>query len=175
MPVMAAPLRAVLGDASVGTVAIGHRSVRRFGFGAMRVSQARDLQGQHDRSLALELVLGARDRGVQFFDTANIYGLGANEEILAPALAPYPQDVIVATKAGFRPGTWHRDSGPSRRWGVPSTSARSASAACGGCASTVSTFTRCTSPTLRFRGRKPSAPSPSCSGRGRCAWSGCRT
>jgi pyridoxine 4-dehydrogenase len=102
---MATRLRAVLDDATVGTVAIGHRRVRRLGFGAMRVSRARDARGQNDHGVALELVLGVRNRGVQFFDTANIYGLGASEEILAAALAPYAEDVLVATKAGFRPGT----------------------------------------------------------------------
>ena len=95
----------VLDDTAAGTVAIGQRTVRRLGFGAMRVSQARDAQGLADRGLALELVLGVRDRGVQLFDTANIYGLGASEEILAAALAPYDEDVLIATKAGFRPGT----------------------------------------------------------------------
>lgn len=105
MPLMVAPHRMVLDDATVGTVAIGDRRVRRLGFGAMRISQARDAQGLLDRSLALELVLGVRDRGVQFFDTANIYGLGASEEILAAALAPYAEDLLIATKAGFQPGT----------------------------------------------------------------------
>lgn len=76
MAPMVAQLGVVLDDASAGTVAIGDRRVRRLGFGAMRVSQARDAQGLVDRSLALELVLGVRDRGVQFFDTANIYGWG---------------------------------------------------------------------------------------------------
>jgi aryl-alcohol dehydrogenase-like predicted oxidoreductase len=95
MPVMT-QLRADLDDAVAGTMAIGRRRVRRLGFGAMRISRTSSAEG-------MELVLGARDRGVQFFDTANIYGLGASEEILAAALAPYADDVLVATKAGFRP------------------------------------------------------------------------
>jgi pyridoxine 4-dehydrogenase len=94
----------VLDDATVGTVAIGDRAVRRLGFGAMRVSDARNAGGNRDRDLALELIRGVRDRGVQFFDTADIYGRGASEELLAAALAPYPDDVLVATKAGFEPG-----------------------------------------------------------------------
>jgi aryl-alcohol dehydrogenase-like predicted oxidoreductase len=105
MLVMVAQLRAVLDDASAGTVTIGPRKVRRLGFGAMRVSRVQNAEGVPDRGMAVELVLGARDRGVQFFDTANIYGMGASEEILAAALAPYAEDVLVATKAGFRPGT----------------------------------------------------------------------
>jgi len=97
--------RPVLDDTTAGTVAVGDRRLRRLGFGAMRVAQARDRRGECGRDAAVELVLAVRDRGVQFFDTANIYGLGASEEILAAALAPYAEDVVVATKAGFQPGT----------------------------------------------------------------------
>jgi pyridoxine 4-dehydrogenase len=96
--------RRVLDDATVGTVAIGERRVRRLGFGAMRVSDAKGVDGIRDRDLAIELIRGVRDRGVQFFDTADIYGHGASEELLAAALAPFPSDVLVASKAGFEPG-----------------------------------------------------------------------
>jgi aryl-alcohol dehydrogenase-like predicted oxidoreductase len=41
---------------------------------------------------------------VNFFDVANIYGYGECEEILAEALHPYPEDLLIGTKAGFRPG-----------------------------------------------------------------------
>jgi aryl-alcohol dehydrogenase-like predicted oxidoreductase len=44
------------------------------------------------------------DRGVNFIDTANIYGYGESEEIIAEALRPYPKDLLIGTKAGFRPG-----------------------------------------------------------------------
>jgi aryl-alcohol dehydrogenase-like predicted oxidoreductase len=74
------------------------------GFGAMRVSGARDASGTRDRATAVELVRGVRARGVQLFDTANIYGYGQSEEVIAEALAPYSDDVLVTTKAGFRPG-----------------------------------------------------------------------
>lgn len=105
MTAMTAQPGLLLDDTTAGTVAVGDRRVRRLGFGAMRISQASDAAGRPDCGLALELVLGVRDRGVQFFDTANVYGLGVSEEILASALAPYASDVLVATKAGFRPGT----------------------------------------------------------------------
>jgi len=101
---MAISTRTDLDDRTVGTVAVGDRRVRRMGFGAMRISGARDADGVRDHGLAVELVLGVRDRGVQFFDTANIYGYGQSEEILAEALAPYPDDLLIATKAGFAPG-----------------------------------------------------------------------
>jgi aryl-alcohol dehydrogenase-like predicted oxidoreductase len=101
---MVAPLRTVLDDTTAGTVALGDRRVRRLGFGAMRVHDARNATGARDRVQAVELVLGVHDRGVQFFDTADIYSGGACEEILAAALAPYADDLLIATKAGFVPG-----------------------------------------------------------------------
>jgi len=101
---MVAPLRTALEDTTTGTVVIGDRTVRRLGFGAMRVHDARNGAGVRDRTEAVELVLGVHDRGVQFFDTADIYGRGASEEILAAALAPYADDLLIATKAGFEPG-----------------------------------------------------------------------
>jgi len=101
---MALSTLAALDDTTVGTVAVGNRQVRRMGFGGMRISGARTAEGLRDRGLAVELVLGVRDRGVQYFDTANIYGYGQSEEILASALAPYADDLLIATKAGFAPG-----------------------------------------------------------------------
>ena len=44
------------------------------------------------------------DRGVNLIDTANIYGYGESEEIIAEALHPYPPDLLITTKAGFKPG-----------------------------------------------------------------------
>jgi pyridoxine 4-dehydrogenase len=98
------PMSRVLGDETAGTVMVGDRSVRRMGFGAMRISGARNASGVRDRATAVELVRSVRARGVQFFDTANVYGYGQSEEILAEALAPYAEDLLIATKAGFRPG-----------------------------------------------------------------------
>jgi aryl-alcohol dehydrogenase-like predicted oxidoreductase len=94
----------VLENETAGTLAIGDRRVRRMGFGAMRISGARNAEGARDRAVAVELVQGVQARGVQFFDTANIYGYGQSEEIIAEALAPYADDLLIATKAGFRPG-----------------------------------------------------------------------
>lgn len=44
------------------------------------------------------------DRGVNLIDTAKIYGYGESEEIIAEALHPYPEDLLITTKAGFKPG-----------------------------------------------------------------------
>lgn len=93
-----------LTDDTVGTVTFGDITARRLGFGAMRVSGARNPEGVRDRAEAVTLVRTVHDRGVNFFDTANIYGYGQSEEIIAEALRPYPDDLFITTKAGFKPG-----------------------------------------------------------------------
>lgn len=57
-----------------------------------------------DKGQAIELIRRAYELGVTFFDTAEAYGPGANEELLGEALAPYRDKVVVATKFGFRNG-----------------------------------------------------------------------
>jgi aryl-alcohol dehydrogenase-like predicted oxidoreductase len=94
----------VLADATNGTFTIGDRTIRRMGFGAMRVSGARNAEGVRDRDEARALYRRVYDRGVNFIDVANIYGYGECEEILTEALHPYPKDLLIGTKAGFRPG-----------------------------------------------------------------------
>jgi len=93
-----------LDDSTLGTVDIGGLSVRRLGYGAMRVSGARNAAGVRDRAEAVKIYRRAYERGINFIDTANIYGYGESEEILAEALYPYPGDLVIGTKAGFRPG-----------------------------------------------------------------------
>ncbi|HEY6624652.1 MAG TPA: aldo/keto reductase [Acidimicrobiales bacterium] len=93
-----------LDDSSVGTVGLAGVGVRRLGFGAMRVSGARNDNGERDRHEAIALCRRVYDRGVNFIDAANIYGYGECEEILSQAFSPYPSDLLIATKAGFRPG-----------------------------------------------------------------------
>lgn len=85
---------------------IAGRTVHRLGFGAMRVMDARDRSGARDRDAARALVRRAVELGVDMIDTADIYGDGASEEIIAEALAPYGADApLIATKGGFIPGT----------------------------------------------------------------------
>lgn len=69
-----------------------------------------------DRADAIALIRAAVERGVTFFDTAEVYGLGGNEELLGEALAPLRDQVVVATKFGFAGGqmTTERDSRPER-------------------------------------------------------------
>ena len=68
----------------------------------MRVSGARNAAGVRDRDEAIRLYRRVYERGVNFIDVANIYGYGECEEILAEALHPYPDDLLVGTKAGSR-------------------------------------------------------------------------
>jgi pyridoxine 4-dehydrogenase len=70
----------------------------------MRVSGARDTEGIRDRGVAIELCRRVVERGVNLIDTANIYGYGQSEKIIAEALCPHPDDLLITTKAGFRPG-----------------------------------------------------------------------
>lgn len=57
-----------------------------------------------DRSAAIELIRSAFERGVTFFDTAEAYGPFTNEELLGEALAPFREQVVIASKFGFKNG-----------------------------------------------------------------------
>ena len=57
-----------------------------------------------DRHAMLTLLSAAVDRGVTFFDTAEVYGPHANEELVGEALAPFRGQVVIATKFGWAPG-----------------------------------------------------------------------
>ena len=58
-----------------------------------------------DKTQAIALIRRAYELGVTFFDTAEAYGPGVNEELLGEALAPFRNKVVIATKFGFRNGT----------------------------------------------------------------------
>jgi pyridoxine 4-dehydrogenase len=75
----------------------GDLSVPRLGFGAMRLTGP---PANLSRDTASAIARRAVDLGVRFFDTADSYDLGDNEELLAHALHPYRPDVLIATKSG---------------------------------------------------------------------------
>src|SRR6187399_607538 len=56
-----------------------------------------------DKQQAISLIRAAVERGVTFFDTAEVYGPFANEELVGEALAPVRERVVIATKFGFAP------------------------------------------------------------------------
>jgi len=64
-----------------------------------------------DKKEMISLIRSAIERGVTFFDTAEVYGPFTNEELVGEALAPLRDQVVIATKFGFKPDP---NSGP--RW-----------------------------------------------------------
>src|SRR5277367_3553220 len=58
-----------------------------------------------DKREMIALIRTALERGVTFFDTAEVYGPFANEELVGEALAPFHKQVVIATKFGFKIGT----------------------------------------------------------------------
>jgi aryl-alcohol dehydrogenase-like predicted oxidoreductase len=100
--------------------------VSAIGFGAMGMSQSYGPAGTREESIAL--LRAAVERGVTFFDTAEVYGGGHNEELVGEGLAPFKGSVVIATKFGFKdpaagPGAG-LDSSPTRIRRVVETSLR---------------------------------------------------
>jgi len=102
--------------ATAGTVRLGDFSVCRLGFGAMRITGRGVWGPPADRAAALRVLRRAVELGVGFIDTADSYGPGVSEELIAEALAPYRDGLIIATKGGLtRPGPdeWRSDARPA--------------------------------------------------------------
>ncbi len=78
----------------------GELEVRRLGFGAMRIVD--------DREEGVRVVRRAVELGVNFIDSADIYGAGRSEEIIAEALHPYPDGLVITTKGGLGWGLQER-------------------------------------------------------------------
>ncbi|MGH9074218.1 MAG: aldo/keto reductase, partial [Acidimicrobiales bacterium] len=99
-----------------GTIGVGpDLTVRRMGFGAMRLTGEGIWGPPADRGECLAVLRRAVDLGVDFVDTADSYGPDVSEEIIAEALVPYPEDLVVATKGGQLrpgPGQWRPDGRP---------------------------------------------------------------
>ena len=94
----------------VGEFIIGNDlRVTRLGFGSMRITGNGIWGEPADRAGAMRVLRRAVELGINFIDTADSYGPGVSEEIIAEALHPYPTDLVIATKAGFErpgPGSW---------------------------------------------------------------------
>lgn len=87
-----------------GTIFIGgDLPVRRVGFGGAWLTGPGTFGPPPDLEAARRSVRTALDAGVQLFDTADCYGPEISEELIAEALAPYPDGVVVSTKGGRRP------------------------------------------------------------------------
>lgn len=102
--------------AAAGTISIGgDLTVNRMGYGAMRITGQGIWGPPPDRDVAKAAVRRAVDLGVNFIDTADSYGPHVSEELIAEALHPYPDDLVIATKGGLirpGPGQWKPDGRP---------------------------------------------------------------
>jgi pyridoxine 4-dehydrogenase len=84
-----------------GTFEIAGRSVHRLGFGAMRLTGPGIWDEPADRAECIRVLRRAIELGVDLIDTADSYGPYVSEEIIREALHPYPEDLLIATKAGL--------------------------------------------------------------------------
>jgi pyridoxine 4-dehydrogenase len=102
--------------AAAGTIPIGDDlSVNRLGFGAMRITGPGIWGPPADHDEAVQVLRRAVELGVDFIDTADSYGPEVSEELIAEALFPYPEGLVIATKGGFLrpgPGNWKPDGRP---------------------------------------------------------------
>ena len=102
--------------AAAGTIDIGgDLTVNRMGYGAMRITGDGIWGEPPDRERAKAALRRAVELEVNFIDTADSYGPEVSETLIAEALHPYPDDLVIATKGGLvrpGPGRWDRDGRP---------------------------------------------------------------
>lgn len=102
---------------AAGTITIaGDLTVNRLGFGAMRITGKGVWGEPADPAEARAVLRRAVELGVNFIDTADAYGPHVSERLIAEALFPYPDDLVIATKGGQTrpgPGAWRPDGRPA--------------------------------------------------------------
>jgi aryl-alcohol dehydrogenase-like predicted oxidoreductase len=95
----------------------GDLEVNRLGYGAMRITGQGIWGEPDDPSAARALLRRVVEAGVNLIDTADSYGPEVSESLIAEALHPYPDDLVIATKGGFErpgPGRWEAACRPER-------------------------------------------------------------
>jgi aryl-alcohol dehydrogenase-like predicted oxidoreductase len=101
-----------------GTLLLGgDLEVFRLGFGAMRITGPGIWGEPEDPAGIRELLRNVVERDVNLIDTADSYGPEVSENLIAEALRPYPENLIIATKGGFErsgPGRWEPGGRPDR-------------------------------------------------------------
>lgn len=101
---------------TAGTLKLGGEvPVARMGFGAMRVTGPGIWGEPRDHDECIAVLRRAVEREVTFIDTADAYGPDVSERLIAEALHPYPEDLVVGTKAGLLrdgPDRWRPDGRP---------------------------------------------------------------
>jgi pyridoxine 4-dehydrogenase len=106
----------IISATAAGTIRIGDLTVNRMGYGAMRLTGSGIWGPPKDRANAIAVLRRAVELGVNFIDTSDAYGPNVNEEIIAEALHPYSNGVVIATKGGLTrsgPDIWERDGHPA--------------------------------------------------------------
>ena len=100
---------------AAGTLTLGDLTVNRLGFGAMRITGKGIWGPPENPEAAVATLRRAIALGVNFIDTADSYGPYVSEELIAEALFPYPDGLVIATKAGWErvgPAQWIHNAGP---------------------------------------------------------------
>jgi pyridoxine 4-dehydrogenase len=105
-----------LSAAAAGTLTIGgDLTVNRMGYGAMRITGPGIWGPPTDKAAALATLRRTTELGINLIDTADSYGPGTSEELIAEALYPYPASLVIATKGGWErpgPGQWTHNASP---------------------------------------------------------------
>src|ERR1700743_1028049 len=90
-------------------------TVNRLGYGAMRITGKGIWGPPQDKDESIRVLKRLVELGVNFIDTADSYGPHVSEELIAEALYPYPDDLVIATKGGLErtgPDEWPLDASP---------------------------------------------------------------
>ena len=87
-----------------GTFTLGHRRVRRMGYGAMQLAGKGVFGPPKDRAAAVAVLREAVASGVNHIDTSDFYGPHITNQIIREALHPYPDDLVIVTKISARRG-----------------------------------------------------------------------
>jgi pyridoxine 4-dehydrogenase len=89
---------------SAGSFALGHRSVKRLGYGAMQLAGPGVFGPPKDPAAALAVLRAAVESGVDHIDTSDFYGPHVTNQLIREALHPYPADLVIVTKVAARRG-----------------------------------------------------------------------
>lgn len=102
--------------AASGTFTLGgDLTINRLGYGAMRITGDGIWGPPKDKAEAVRVLQATQDLGINFIDTADSYGPYVSEELIAEALHPYPEGLLIATKGGLErggPNQWSPNGRP---------------------------------------------------------------
>jgi aryl-alcohol dehydrogenase-like predicted oxidoreductase len=101
---MPAQPKTLVNIGKAGTFALGARTVKRLGYGAMQLSGRGVFGPPKDRAGALAVLRAAVERGIDHIDTSDYYGPHITNQLIREALHPYPDNLVIVTKIGSRRG-----------------------------------------------------------------------